>query len=107
MQLRSTMPSSGLCRVSRQKQRVTRTSCSNDRHSFPGTFPPICPEKEEMSRKIVFGHKTLSRLHEGPLGLCIDPYLELLNEQGYSHESAEEQVRVIVGFSRWLDDNGS
>ncbi len=56
--------------------------------------------------KIVFGHKTLSRLHEGPLGVCIDPYLELLNEQGYSHESAEEQVRIIVGFSRWLDENG-
>jgi len=56
--------------------------------------------------KIVFGHRTLSRLHEGPLGSYIDSYLELLNEQGFSHESAEEQVRLIVGFGRWLDENG-
>ena len=56
--------------------------------------------------KIVFDHSALSRLHEGSLGLYIDSYLELLNEQGFSHESAEEQVRVIVGFSRWLDENG-
>jgi site-specific recombinase XerD len=56
--------------------------------------------------KIVFGHRILSRLHEGPLGLYIDSYLELLNEQGFSHDSAEEQVRIIVGFSRWLDKNG-
>ncbi len=55
--------------------------------------------------KIVLNHRILSRLHDGPLGLYIGSYLELLNEQGYSHESAEEQVRVIVGFSRWLDRN--
>lgn len=56
--------------------------------------------------KIVFGPRTVSRLHEGPLGFYIDSYLDLLNEQGFSQVSAEEQVRLITGFSRWLGENG-
>jgi len=42
--------------------------------------------------KIVIGHRTLLRLHEGLLGLCTDSHLELLNEQGFSHEQAEKPL---------------
>lgn len=55
---------------------------------------------------IVLGPRTLSRLQKGPLGFYVGSYLELLNEQGFSRESAEEQIRLIAGFSRWLDENG-
>jgi site-specific recombinase XerD len=57
-------------------------------------------------KKIVSSHGALSRLHEGPLGSYIDSYLELLNEQGFTQESVEDQIRLITGFSRWLDENG-
>jgi site-specific recombinase XerD len=57
-------------------------------------------------KEFVFGPKTLSRLHEGALGLYIDPYLELLHEQGFAQESAEQQIRLVADFSRWLDKNG-
>jgi site-specific recombinase XerD len=56
--------------------------------------------------KIVFSPRTLSRLHKEPLGFYIDSYLELLSEQGFSQQSAEEQVRVIIEFNRWFAESG-
>jgi site-specific recombinase XerD len=56
-------------------------------------------------KKIVLSYGTLSRLHDGPLGLYTDTYLELLKEQGFSQRSAKEQVRLITSFSRWLEEN--
>jgi site-specific recombinase XerD len=56
--------------------------------------------------KIVLGSRILSKLRKEPLGFYIDSYLELLNEQGFSQQSAEEQVRVIIDFNRWLAEKG-
>jgi site-specific recombinase XerD len=56
--------------------------------------------------KIVLGPRTLSKLRKAPLGSYIDSYLELLTEQGFSQQSAEEQVRLITDFNRWLNENG-
>ena len=56
--------------------------------------------------KIVFSPRTVSRLHKEPLGCYIDSYLELLSEQGFSQQSAEEQVRVTIDFNSWLAENG-
>jgi integrase/recombinase XerD len=55
--------------------------------------------------KFVFGPQALLRLHEGPLGFCIDSYLELLHEQGFTHKSADLRIRLVADFSRWLNEN--
>ena len=41
-------------------------------------------------------------LHAGPLGVHIDAYVALLQEQGYSRQSARVHLRVLADFSRWL-----
>jgi hypothetical protein len=50
--------------------------------------------------EFIFGPQTLLRFHEGPLGFCIDSYLELLREQGYAQQSAALQIRLVTDFSR-------
>jgi site-specific recombinase XerD len=54
----------------------------------------------------LFGPLTLSRLHQGPLGFCLDSYLRLLREQGYVQRTADQRARLVADFSRWLNDNG-
>lgn len=56
--------------------------------------------------KYLFGSLTLLRLHQGPLGFCIDSYLQLLREQGYVQRTADQRARLVADFSRWLDDSG-
>jgi site-specific recombinase XerD len=41
-------------------------------------------------------------LHAGPLGVHIDAYVALLQEQGYSRQSARVHLQVLADFSRWL-----
>lgn len=53
-----------------------------------------------------FGSLTLSRLHQGPLGFCIDSYLQILHEQGFVQRTADQRARLVADFSRWLDKSG-
>ena len=46
--------------------------------------------------------KVIRRLHAGPLGVHIDAYAALLQEQGYACQSACVHLQVIADFSRWL-----
>jgi site-specific recombinase XerD len=50
--------------------------------------------------------QTILRMHEGPLGFCIDSYSGLLHERGYARQSARLQIRLVADFSRWLRQNG-
>jgi site-specific recombinase XerD len=42
------------------------------------------------------------RLHAGPLGVYIEAYVALLQEQGYSRQSARVHLQVLADFSGWL-----
>ena len=50
--------------------------------------------------------QTAPRLHEGPLGVYVDAFAALLQEQGYSPQSARMQTRLVADFSRWLRRQG-
>lgn len=39
-------------------------------------------------------------MHEGPLGVYIDDFAALLQEEGYSLHSSCEMIRVVADFSR-------
>lgn len=45
---------------------------------------------------------TLRRMHQGPLGVYIDEFAALLQQQGYSRHSSCEMIRVVADFSHWL-----
>lgn len=45
-------------------------------------------------------------LHEGPLGVYVDDFAALLQEQGYSPQSARMQTRLVADLSRWLRRQG-
>ena len=50
-----------------------------------------------------YSHTSSSeRLHPGPLGTYIDVFAQHLVEQGYARWTVEEKIRVVTGFSRWL-----
>lgn len=50
-----------------------------------------------------YSHPSSSeRLHPGPLGTYIDVFAQHLVEQGYAKWTIEEKIRVVTGFSRWL-----
>ena len=42
------------------------------------------------------------RHHEGPLGIHVDAYEALLQEQGYSRGSTYVHLHIVADFSRWL-----
>jgi len=50
--------------------------------------------------------QTASFLHEGPLGVYVDAFAALLQEQGYSAQSARIQTRLVADLSRWLRRQG-
>ena len=53
--------------------------------------------------KLFFSNpKTIQRMYEGPLGHYIDGYAALLDEQGYSKQSACSQTRLVNDLSIWL-----
>lgn len=49
---------------------------------------------------------TLHRLHEGPLGAYVDAYAALLQDQGYSRQSARHQLQLLAELGRWLQRKG-
>jgi site-specific recombinase XerD len=56
-----------------------------------------------MSTGEVFKFPTMRRrLHAGPLRVHIDEYIALLQEQGYSRQSARVHLQVLADFSGWL-----
>ena len=50
--------------------------------------------------------RTAPHLHDGPLGVYIDDFATLLQEQGYSAQSARVQTRLVADLSRWLKRKG-
>lgn len=48
---------------------------------------------------------SLSHIPDGPLVAYIDSFTALLNEQGYSQNSAHIQTRLVADFSQWLKRN--
>jgi site-specific recombinase XerD len=42
------------------------------------------------------------RMHDGPLGPCVDSYAAELRAEGYARHSAIVQIRLVADFSRWL-----
>jgi site-specific recombinase XerD len=46
--------------------------------------------------------KTGRRICGGPLGPYIDPFIALLEEQGYRRRSVNSAARIVADFSRWL-----
>ena len=47
-------------------------------------------------------HRVIRRLHEGPLGVHIDAYAALLQEQGYKRPSACVHLQIVADLSRWM-----
>lgn len=57
--------------------------------------------------KLFFSNpKTIQRMYAGPLGHYIDGYAALLDEQGYSKQSACSQTRLVNDLSIWLHQQG-
>jgi len=48
----------------------------------------------------------IGRQHEGPLGIYIDAYEALLQEEGYSRGSTYVHLHIAADFSRWLKRRG-
>jgi site-specific recombinase XerD len=46
--------------------------------------------------------KVIRRLHEGPLGVHVDAYAALLQEQGYKRASACVHLQIVADLSRWM-----
>src|ERR1700724_399384 len=60
-------------------------------------------EGEDMSTGVFFKFPKIIRyLHAGPLGVHMDAYAALLQEQGYARQSAQVHLQVLADFSRWL-----
>jgi hypothetical protein len=47
-------------------------------------------------------HRVIRRLQEGPLGVHIDAYAALLQEQGYKRASACVHLQIVADLSRWM-----
>ena len=48
---------------------------------------------------------TYWRKAEGPLVPYVEPFAELLREQGFGEGSTGMQIRLVFDFSRWLEQN--
>src|ERR1035437_5297706 len=58
---------------------------------------------EDMNMSTVFKFPSvIRRQHDGPLGIHIDAYEALLQEEGYSRHSTYMHLHVVADFSRWL-----
>ena len=56
-----------------------------------------------MSMNTVFKFPSvIRRQHDGPLGIYIDAYEALLQEEGYSRRSTYVHLHVVADFSRWM-----
>lgn len=59
-----------------------------------------------MIKRFFSKPETIQCMYEGPLGHYIDGYVALLDEQGYSRQSACSQTRLVANLSRWLHPHG-
>jgi hypothetical protein len=50
--------------------------------------------------------RALMRMREGPLGVCIDTFIDSLAAKGYSRDSRRRAAWLVGDFSRWLDGRG-
>ena len=50
--------------------------------------------------------RALMRMREGPLGACIDTFIDSLAAKGYSRDSRRRAAWLVGDFSRWLDGRG-
>ena len=50
--------------------------------------------------------RALMRMREGPLGVCIDSFIDSLAAKGYSRDSRRRAAWLVGDFSRWLDGRG-
>src|SRR5207249_6881285 len=65
--------------------------------------PQILRQGEDMSTSSFFKFdKVIRRLHEGPLGIHIDAYAALLQDQGYTRASACVHLKIVSDLSRWM-----
>lgn len=51
---------------------------------------------------IINDHLVLSRVPEGPLAAYLNPFAELLSQQGYAQRYIHRQVMLAACFSRWI-----
>ena len=49
--------------------------------------------------------ETITRLHEGPLGIYIDAYADRLVAKGHCYQSGARNIRVAADYSTWLASN--
>jgi site-specific recombinase XerD len=68
----------------------------------------INPNEEEtaMTHQFFSCPKVLQRLHAGPLGDYIDGFAQTLVAKGYRRSTATHKIRIVAGFSLWLDHQG-
>ena len=53
--------------------------------------------------KMIFKNpRIFQRMHDGPLGSCIESYAAEMREQGYCAGTMESQIRLVADFSRWM-----
>ena len=53
--------------------------------------------------KMIFKNpRIFQRMHDGPLGACIESYAAEMREQGYCAGAMESQIRLVADFSRWM-----
>jgi integrase/recombinase XerD len=50
--------------------------------------------------------RTLARMRAGPLGPFVQAFAAQLSEQGYTRGSGRLVLRLVAGFSRWVDRRG-
>lgn len=48
-------------------------------------------------------HRVVQRMKVGPLAPYIVAYAEHMHSEGYARKSAHRMLRIVVGFSRWLE----
>jgi len=54
--------------------------------------------------KMIFKNpRIFQRMHDGPLGACIESYAAEMRGEGYAQRKHELQIRLVTDFSRWLD----
>ncbi len=46
--------------------------------------------------------RALMRMREGPLGVCVDTFIDSLAAKGYSRDSRRRAAWLVGDFSRWL-----
>lgn len=59
-----------------------------------------------MTDQFYTNSRVLDRLHGGPLGLCIDAFVEWLSAQGYAKFTITYALRILGALSCWMQQRG-